>query len=180
MVTSALIYKVLSGSASAVEKEEVEDWLNGNIGNTLEFNDLKQLFENSNPLLLVPSHNALDKIKKSVQSRFKAKVRKRIIILSFFILSLITLICSWLLSPKKEIPPGYLKFNNASITNVIDVLQDTYSISIEIISTDKDTFTFTGTLNRLDKPDHIMNILSRAMGLKLESSGSGRYFLVGQ
>ncbi len=98
MDKTSLIYKVLEGKASEVEKAELSWWIALSEENKSEYQDIKLLWENSNELNNTADNNYDDdlrKIKAAMQAKFnhhnnnKNRVQ---IILVIFILIVITLL----------------------------------------------------------------------------------------
>jgi ferric-dicitrate binding protein FerR (iron transport regulator) len=77
MNKSALIYKVLSGTATQRERQQLQEWKNLGIENEMEFNDIKLLWDHSSGEVVSDTGQGWEKIKLLVQKRNIRRKRNR-------------------------------------------------------------------------------------------------------
>lgn len=178
-MTTELIHKVLSNNATESERQTLEDWLSADVENQTEFNNVRllwtQLSHDSNPA-------GFEKIKNLIRER--ARSRKRENLIKSCLVLAVVLVVAFLtivnLHVRQQNNPAYLRFENATLSSVINDLEKHYSIKIEVETLTVLSCTFTGTFYKSQSSNEIIDIIASAASLTLEPKNGLIYKLKGE
>jgi ferric-dicitrate binding protein FerR (iron transport regulator) len=162
-----LITKVLEGSATALEKQQVADWLAAHPGNQTMYDDLKLLWQlQQEEGTLPPGDEGFAKIKARIDKRYRVKkftsVAATVVLLTTAVILLDQLRHQRTLAP-------VLHFRHATLTEVVTTLEQQYHVSIEAGSVFHN-LTFSGLyINTI--PDTILRDLAATLNLHHTKTG---------
>ena len=74
MDRASLIFKVLSGKAGSIEKQELESWIAQSKANQDEFDDIKLLWEHS---VVASDHSEDDRDFQKIRERIQHDIQKK-------------------------------------------------------------------------------------------------------
>ena len=179
-----LIDKVLSGNASEAEKTELDVWISESEANQIEYQDIKLLWENTNDVNNAEDddhfYDGLQKIKASMQSKHKPSIRNKTVIRYAALLSvLIVLVYLFFKNVETKQQSQYIRFDNASLENVVPVLEDQYNIHIEVENKKILGCQFTGTFYQADSVHDVISSLTGALNLTYVILSDQKYRLIG-
>ncbi|MBS1680971.1 MAG: DUF4974 domain-containing protein [Bacteroidetes bacterium] len=181
MDKTALIHKVLSNTATEVEKKELEDWLLQSPENQTEFEDIKLLWETSNES---PQHSmknkvndALNKIKTTMQSKRRRQANTKAV-LALITIIILALAILYFLSKQNRRPSRDLMFSNETLANVITVLEKEYDVNIDLEDQTKDC-AFTGSFYQAANIEVVLETIDNAMNTQHKFLNERHYQLVG-
>lgn len=181
MEKASLIFKVLSREASQDERAELEHWIAQSEANKSEYDDLKLLWEHSSTARPVePDHfyAGLDKIKSKI--RLKRSIRRRnssIKWVSAIVVTVLVTIALFIVTDPAS--KRLLRFDNATLGEIIPELEKSFHIDIETGSDAILACRFTGTFYKKDDEQAMIQSLSKAMNLNYEVVKSNVYRLTG-
>lgn len=183
MNKTPLIYRVLSGKASELEKKELEEWIAQSEDNRIEFDDLKLLLENSPEQDQLPPksqfYDGLTKIKALMQLKLRKRERnKRAVVLIIFI-AVIIAVLFFSLYRKNSDANEYVRYDNVSLRQVLHMLEKKYDVQIELEKKEIANCKFTGAFYRAENVSNMLQILDEALSLKHKSLGRQKYLLTG-
>lgn len=176
----SLIYKVLSGEASGEEKRELKEWIARSEANREEFDDIKLLWESSSTPADTDQEDddGFEGIRKRMQQHLQRSRRMRYAI-STGILAVVAVILlvhlkqTWLRSSDS------MQFNSASIRDVIQVLQETYDIKIEVSQSGLLDCKFSATFYNINEKDAALRSIEHSLNVQFVADAKNRYHLVG-
>ncbi|MFO7259470.1 MAG: DUF4974 domain-containing protein [Bacteroidota bacterium] len=184
MISSDNIFRVLSGRASAEEREQVERWVALSKANREEFEDLRLLYRFSQDTLEnfrdENFYERFEKIRCAATARLIRKERTNrayrlgvalaCFALAAFLWSHVMMINSH---------PASLKFRDEALRQVLPVVERRYGVEVLIEEDALKSCRFTGTFYRVDTPDDILHSISQAVKANLVVAGPGKYRLFG-
>lgn len=176
----SLIYKVLEGNASPSDRELLEKWVTLDDSNLEEFQNIKTLWDNRvEPNKLNEFLPTLAKIKHQIRIR---SAGKRMISPATGLLTLaagitLSLFLIWSVN-KKPVTISYVKFDNTSLHQIIQTLNEKWNVNIEVEKKEVMEYEFTGTFYNLPMDDVIRTIANR-VGLSLVMGRNKKYILKG-
>jgi len=179
MDRTALIYKVLSGTAGEAEKAELEKWISESDENRTEYGDIRLLWGHSNEADSDRSHfyDGLFQIKTRMHRKRHHRKRKKMVMASSILMAGFV-IAFWLLySGSGRESNRYHKFENASLADIITALEKDYDIRIEVEQRKILTCRFTGTFYN-DPVEDIIQAVSGSLDLAFDRR-DGEYKLTG-
>lgn len=185
MDRSSLIYKVLSNEATETERKELDEWLSQSEENKIEFNDIKLLWETSGDSDQLTSKNqlkeGLSKIKALMQSKLRRREQNTRTWVLIVLAIVSVLVFTYLLFQKSQNRDsiGRLKFDNVSLEQVINTLEDRYDVHIEFENKKVSTCTFTGIFYQTKNVDEVLQTLDEALNLNHKLTGEGEYLVTG-
>jgi ferric-dicitrate binding protein FerR (iron transport regulator) len=179
MDKSVMIFKVLSGQASELEKKELDIWITQSDANREEFNDLKLLWESSGGEQGKDDHfyDSLYKIQAEIRQRQRRKRTKFIVLIGPAAIGLIGLLL-YFASPLTQSSDN-LRFNNAPLRLVVGAIESKYHIQIEAESKEILACQFTGSFYMVDNPQDAIRSVCNALNLKYEVMSKEKYRLTG-
>ena len=176
----SLIYKVLSREANGEEKRELEEWIARSEANREEFDDIKLLWESSSrPTDTEQEDNdGFEGIRKRMQQHLQTQRRMRYAISTGIlavgaVILLAHLKQTWLQSSDS------MQFNGASIRDVIQVLQETYDIKIEVTQPGLLDCKFSATFYNINEKDAALRAIEHSLNVQFIADAQNRYHLVG-
>ncbi len=175
---AALAFKILDGKASWEERQAFDRWLSQDQRHWEEFADLKLLWENSQGNGSEEGSNAFEKIKKLVEQRRRRKRLIHLLIYSACILALAVLIYMIASHFFLETRRGKLRFDNATVSAVIDQVQRAYEIKIECDERILDC-RFTGVFYGDQDVDTIVSSIALALNAHVERQPLDTFRLTG-
>lgn len=177
MDKSVMIFKVLSGHASELEKKELDMWITQSDANKEEFNDLKLLWESSREEERKDGHfyDGLYKIQSKIRQSQRRKRTEFIVLMGIVVTGLIVLLIYIVSSSAQR--SDNLRFNNTPLIKVIGALESKYHIQIEAEGKEIRMLKFTGSFYRIDNPKDAILSVCNALNLKYEIMSEGRYRL---
>jgi hypothetical protein len=180
----SLIYKVLSGQASAAERNELAEWIGQSVENKAEFEDVKLLWASSKATGARDS-DRFDEGFMKIRARIRAEIRRQnwvrsgirtaVIVLSGLILFLL----SHHFRPGASGAEG-LRFNDVSLEDAIGIIEDKYNIVIEVDDTDLLTCRLTLILFRVDSAPEVVTSLAHSLNAEAALLSDKRYRLTGR
>lgn len=176
-----LIYKVLSGEASAIEQNELNDWIGQAPENKAEFEDIKLLWASSKETETEnagPFDDGFDKIKARMRARVKKKawVRSLIRTAGIIVLGLITFFFFYDSSP--GLTEG-LQFNDVTLEQAIAVIADKYNIHIEVEDRELLKCHLTLVLYKVKTERDVVGSLAHSLNVDARPLSHKRYKLTG-
>jgi ferric-dicitrate binding protein FerR (iron transport regulator) len=179
MDKSIMMFKVLSGQATELEKKDLDIWITKSDANREEFYDLKLLWESSKEEQRQDNHfyDSLYKIQAKIRQRQSRKRTKFIVWIAPVAIGLTGLLL-YFVSPLTQSPDN-LRFNNAPLRLVVDALESKYYIQIEVENKEILTCQFTGSFYMVDNPQDAIRSICSALNLKYEVISGERYRLTG-
>lgn len=177
----SLIYKVLSGEASAAERMEMDEWVAETPGNKEEFEDIKLFWATANqadgenwPLF----EDGFDKIK----ARIRADVRRRrwvnavgkmvaIVVFGLGVFFLLHNVEAWF--------PGAqtFEFKDVALEQAIGVIEDRYHIRIEVEDPELLRRQVTLVVYEVNNAQDIVEALAQALNAEATALSGKRYRL---
>lgn len=185
MDRSSLIYKVLSNEATETQRKELDEWLSQSEENKIEFNDIKLLWETSgNSDQSFPKNQlkeGLSKIKALMQSKLRRREQNTRTWVLIVLAIVSVLVFTYLLFQKSQDRDsiGRLKFDNVSLEQVINTLEDQYDVHIEFENKKVSACTFTGIFYQTKNVDEVLQTLDEALNLSHKLTGEGEYLVTG-
>lgn len=187
MEIAFLIDKQLRGIASADEIEQIQKWVAQGAKNAAEYEDLKSLLLGTQTPMERPDPNpeflqGLAQIKKKISEKQveKKKIRHRNYSLLAFTAVTITILCLWLtVNTLYSHDRKDLHFNSTPLKEVIEQLQQTYGVSIDIDSADIFACRFTGIFFGSYAAHDIVRSVAAGTNLKSEQITSTHFKLTG-
>ena len=180
MDRASLIYKVLSGEASGEEKHELDEWIARSERNREEFDDIKLLWETSSRPAdtAQEDEDGFEGIRQRMQQHLQRQRRMRYVISTgiLVVAALIWLIHlqqTWLRSTDS------VQFNGASIADVIEVLQKTYDIKIEVRQPGLLDCKFSATFYNISEKEAVLRSIEHSLNVQFIAGAKNRYHLVG-
>lgn len=182
MDKTSLIYKVLSNAASETERKELDEWLSQSEENKIEFNDVKLLWETSKDSDQSFSKNGLSKIKAVMQSKLRRReqsTRNWVLIALLVIAVLVFTYFFFFHKTQNQDSVGRLKFDNASLKQVIRTLEDQYDVRIEFENSKISACTFTGIFYQTSGVDEVLQTIGESLNLRYRLTREGEYLVTG-
>jgi ferric-dicitrate binding protein FerR (iron transport regulator) len=183
MSKADLIYKVLSGVASDVEKQELERWVAGSEANRQEYKDLELLYRLSRVRrdVLEDSryYERLERIRRTARARFNRKVRTRQAYCLAGALACVGLAYFIAIHAVIDFRPASLQFQDQALQEVLELVERTYGIEVRVEQSALASCRFTGTFYRVDQPDDVIRSISRAVSAHVVAIGPRKYRLLG-
>ncbi len=181
MDPTKLIYTVLSGKATKEEIFALDIWISLSEENRNEFNDIKLLHEAS--VKDVEDNNdqfydGLLKIKQLIHNKSKRRRKRKIVLLSTMAILLLFIFFLFLQYKTGEKKQRLLKFDNASLESVIDVVEKEYQVQVEVAPNAIQSCRFTGSFYKASANDIVM-VIALSANLKYEVVGDGKFRMMG-
>ena len=179
MDKSVMIFKVLSGQASELEKEDLDRWITQSDANREEFDDLKLLWESSREEQRKDNHfyDSLYKIQAKIRQRQRRKRSRFIVWIGLVAMGLTGLLLYFAFPP--TLSSDNLRFNHTPLRLVVDALESKYHIQIEAENKEILACEFTGSFYMVDNPQDAIRSVCSALSLKYEVVSEERYRLTG-
>jgi ferric-dicitrate binding protein FerR (iron transport regulator) len=182
MVTTSLIYKVLSGKAGQAEKAEVEEWIASSDANKEEYDDIRLLWDQARDTDSSPSdahfYDGFYQIKTLMQRKRRSRKRKKMTSSAVAMAGVIVIGFFLLYPGSGRESRRYHKFESASLGDIINTLERDYDIRIGVEQRKILTCRFTGTFYN-DPVEDIIETVSTGLNLHWESLREGKYRLTG-
>lgn len=179
MDRASLIFKVLSGKAGSIEKQELEFWIAQSKANQDEFDDIKLLWEHS---VVASNHSEDDrgyeKIKERMQQRIQKRKRIRFILYAC-ILIIVGVIFFLLLKETWFSNSEGTQFDSMGMREVVKMLEHNYQIQIEVRNSNVLECDFTATLYRIKDLQALFSSIEHSLNVKFIAEGKSRYSLAG-
>lgn len=182
MENALLIFKVLSGNATAVEELQLKKWITESNDNRLEFEDVKLLFDN---MRVVPRTDTLainsqfDRMKSLVYKRQRRKRSIRLAGLLIATLSGVILAGLLFRYAGSSSETGAVAFHHASLRKVIRFVEKRYGVDIEISDPELARCLVTATFFRATNEKEILSSLENSLEVRFNRVGETRYILTG-
>lgn len=183
MSRADIIYRVLSGTASSEEKEEVERWVALSKSNREEYEDLRLLYQFSkvNPETRGDSRlpERFERIRCAATARLARKARTRQAYRLAGALACFGLAAFLWSHVLINTQPASLQFRDEALRHVIPVVERRFGVEVHVDEDALKSCRFTGTFYRVDTPDDILHSISQAVKANLVVAGPGKYRLFG-
>ncbi len=172
------IYKVLSGEASTLEKDELDEWVAESQANREEFEDIKLLWE----CAAQGEHNievdtGFEKIKQRMQQQQRKK--RQIQYIAFFvILAIIATAIVLIFRNTGTVKSNGLQFNGIGMVDAIRILERQYSIKVDVHNSELLKCEFSATFYKVDKHT-VLKSIEDSMNLEFIDLRKNRYSLTG-
>lgn len=177
----SLIYKVLSGEASAAEQKELADWVDETPGNREEFEDIKLLWTTTEQADGgdSPLSDGFDKIKARVRAgvrrrRWFKAIGKTVVIIVF------GLAAFFLLHHSERWLPGAQNFElqDVALEEAIGVIDDRYNIRIEVEDRELLQRHITLVVYEVKHWQDVVESLAEALNVEVTAVSRKRYKLI--
>lgn len=173
------IYRVLSGEASEVEKQELKDWIAMNPENKEEFENIRLLWESEQRTEPVNSQES-DQDFEKLRSRIKKHhVRNRRTRTALFVLASLMLVSTTLIwiNRYNAGSPGY-RFDEVALTNVIALLESRYDIQVEVPNPELLQCLYSGIFFRTKHEGEVLRAMEQVLYVKFVALTDTQYKLV--
>ncbi|MBX2956201.1 MAG: DUF4974 domain-containing protein [Cyclobacteriaceae bacterium] len=175
-----LMYKVLSGKASPVEKLELNDWIALNPENEEEFKNIKLLWESEQDtgrIIEQDTNDNFEQIRLRVKSH-QIRIRTiRSILYTLVVLSLALFAIS-IMHATGSGTTGY-RFEEVAMTNVIRVLEKRYYIKVEVRNPELLRCRYTGSFFRVEDEREVLRSIEQALEVEFVALTDTQYQLTG-
>jgi hypothetical protein len=180
----SLIYKVLSGEASAAERNELAEWIGQSAENKAEFEDIKLLWASSKGTGARATYR-FDEGFMKIKARMRAEIRRQNWVRSGIRTAVIVLSGLILFLLFHHFRPGAsgaegLRFDGVSLEEAIGVLEDEYNIAIEVDDMDLLKCRLTLILFRVDSAPEVVTSLAQSVNAEAALLSDKRYRLSGR
>ncbi|MBX2968317.1 MAG: DUF4974 domain-containing protein [Cyclobacteriaceae bacterium] len=173
------IYRVLSGVASEVEKQELEDWIAMNPENKEEFENIRLLWESEQHTKSVSSQESdrdFEKLNTLIKQQQVRKKRIRAYLYALIILILTLIGMAWLNRSGQGLP-GY-RFDEVALKNVIAVLESRYDIQIEVPNPELLQCLYSGSFFRTKQEGEVLRAMEQVLDVTFVALTDTQYKLV--
>lgn len=185
MDRTLLIYKILSGEASEAESRQLKEWIAESDANLSEFLDVKLVWEHGGLAESPPAdpddafYDGLKKIREKLRIMRAKRRLNRAMALTGFSVSALLIVFTALIYISSNRAPRYIRFDDATMRQVIKTIEDQYPVSIEVERTAIFDCRFTGTFYRQATGD-ILASISKKLDLRYQVVGQNRFRIIGK
>lgn len=158
-----IIIRVLQGTASKTEREQLEEWLASE-------SSLKQ--SDHPPSDYQPTSSDLTEIRRILSV---AKKRRGQRLAAIFIALVVLIILLFIIFSSKPRDNSPLVFHDAKLTDVLIALESRFDITITSTDTTTHTCTFTGEFYSIESPTDALNILKEALDISWNKVAMNRF-----
>jgi hypothetical protein len=172
------IYKVLSGEASTLEKDELDEWVAKSQANHEEFEDIKLLWE----CAAQREHNmeedtGFEKIKLRMQQQLRKKRQIRYIVF-FVALVIITIAIVLIFQSIGTAKSNGVQFKATGMVDVIRILERQYSIKVDVHNSELLKCEFSATFYKVNAHTALKSI-ENSMNVEFIDVRKNTYSLTG-
>lgn len=190
-----LMHRVLSGTATDAERDELHQWISSDPLNAGAFEEMKILYSNDDLTGPDEEHfEGLRKLQESIRQLKQEKKRQRwynnigVSILISAVVFIVSIYLFNLDTPRQRtdnvadiVLSNDLQFNNATLGSILELLEDQYHLAFTTNTRDLLSCTFTGTFYHGISLADLIRTLAQAENLniifvdekKMEISGRG-------
>lgn len=176
---TALIYKVLSNTATEEEKLRLEKWIGQSAENREEFENIKLLCCTTNASAFgqqASLDDGFEKVRQKVRMKIRAKRRRRFLL--FTGLALLASALYIYVSIATHLSDK-LVFEDQPLVAVVKSVEQNYGITITIEDEGLLQCSFTATFYEVGAPSNLVSSIASAIGARYEVVGDKRYRITG-
>lgn len=176
-----LMHRVLSGTATDAERDELHQWISGDPLNAGAFEEMKILYSNDDLTGPDEEHfEGLRKLQESIRQLKQEKKRQRwynnigVSILISAVVFIVSIYLFNLDTPRQRtdnvadiVLSNDLQFNNATLGSILELLEDQYHLAFTTNTRDLLSCTFTGTFYHGISLADLIRTLAQAENLKI-------------
>lgn len=176
-----LMHRVLSGTATDAERDELHQWISSDPLNAGAFEEMKILYSNDDLTGPDEEHfEGLRKLQESIRQLKQEKKRQRwynnigVSILISAVVFIVSIYLFNLDTPRQRtdnvadiVLSNDLQFNNATLGSILELLEDQYHLAFTTNTRDLLSCTFTGTFYHGISLADLIRTLAQAENLKI-------------
>lgn len=178
-----VIYRVLIGEATDVEKEGLRAWIGHSDANRREYEDLRLLWQRSRGtkgnVKEAGFYEGLERIRIMARARFRRKARSRRAIRLLLTLGCAALAVFIAVHAVQDFQPNLLRFDDVALQQVLPAIERAYGIEVRVEEDALRACRFTGIFYMVDEPDAVIRSISDAISAELVATAPGKYRLKG-
>lgn len=176
---TALIYKVLSNTATEEERLRLEKWIGQSAENREEFENVKLLWFSAYTTTFEDNRTDDDgfaRIRQKVRMKTRAKRRRR-----FLLFTGLALLASalYIYVSTATRSSDKLVFEDQPLVSVIELVEKDYDIAITIENEGLLQCSVTGTFYEVESPSNLVSSIASAIGARYEVVGDKQFRITG-